>query len=143
MKNMIFWDVTPCSLVEVYRCFGGIYCLFACSSYSSILKVEEVRRLASTRLHIPEDSTAKDEYWLPPSITEFSAIANCFTELLLLKILHTLKQQLTEARVYTVVVKLPDLSKILEQYSMDHRPPLVVLPMDKLLVHEVSVYWDE
>jgi hypothetical protein len=25
---------------------------------------------------------------------------------------------------------------------MDHRPPLVVLPMDKLLVHEVSACWD-
>jgi hypothetical protein len=26
MKN-IFWDVTPCNMVEVYRCFDGKYCL--------------------------------------------------------------------------------------------------------------------
>jgi hypothetical protein len=23
MKNIIFWDVTPCSLMDVYGCFGG------------------------------------------------------------------------------------------------------------------------
>jgi hypothetical protein len=27
MKSNIFWDVTPCSLIEVHRRFGGIYCL--------------------------------------------------------------------------------------------------------------------
>jgi hypothetical protein len=27
MKITVFWDVAPCSLVEVYRRFGGAYCL--------------------------------------------------------------------------------------------------------------------
>jgi hypothetical protein len=27
MKNTVFWDVTPCSPVEVHQRFGGIYCL--------------------------------------------------------------------------------------------------------------------
>jgi hypothetical protein len=57
-----------------------------------------------------------------------------------LKILHTLKQQLTEARVYTVVLNLQALSKVLEEYSVDHRPPLVVLLVDKLRVREVSPF---
>jgi hypothetical protein len=26
MKNDILWDMTPHSLVEIYRCFGGTYC---------------------------------------------------------------------------------------------------------------------
>jgi hypothetical protein len=26
VKSTIFWDVTPCSLMEVHRCFGGRYC---------------------------------------------------------------------------------------------------------------------
>jgi hypothetical protein len=27
VKNAVFWDVTPCSLVEVYRYFGRIFCM--------------------------------------------------------------------------------------------------------------------
>jgi hypothetical protein len=27
MKMTVLWDVVPCSLVEVYRRFGGAYCL--------------------------------------------------------------------------------------------------------------------
>jgi hypothetical protein len=27
MKSAMFWDVTPCSLAEDHRCFGGTYCL--------------------------------------------------------------------------------------------------------------------
>jgi hypothetical protein len=27
MKMTVFWDVSPCSLVEVYRRFRGAYCL--------------------------------------------------------------------------------------------------------------------
>jgi hypothetical protein len=30
MKNSVFWVVTPCSLVEVYRCFGINHCLHLC-----------------------------------------------------------------------------------------------------------------
>jgi hypothetical protein len=25
---MVFWDVAPCSLVEIYRRFRGAYCLY-------------------------------------------------------------------------------------------------------------------
>jgi hypothetical protein len=25
--SSVFWDVTPCSPVQVHRCFGGSYCL--------------------------------------------------------------------------------------------------------------------
>jgi hypothetical protein len=33
-KIIIVWDVTPCSLVEVYRIFEGIYCnVFGVSRY--------------------------------------------------------------------------------------------------------------
>lgn len=27
MKGKIFYDMTPCRLVEIYRFFGGIFCL--------------------------------------------------------------------------------------------------------------------
>jgi hypothetical protein len=27
MKTTVFWDVAPCSLIEVYRCFRGAFCL--------------------------------------------------------------------------------------------------------------------
>jgi hypothetical protein len=27
IKSAIFWDITPCSLLKVNRCFGGTYCL--------------------------------------------------------------------------------------------------------------------
>jgi hypothetical protein len=28
MKNTVLWDVTPCSLVNIYRYFGGTICLY-------------------------------------------------------------------------------------------------------------------
>jgi hypothetical protein len=52
MKGIILCDVTPCALVEVYKCFGETYCsrhqsrsvelfacfmLITCSTYSSTL----------------------------------------------------------------------------------------------------------
>jgi hypothetical protein len=76
-------------------------------------------------------------------VTQFSAIATPFTELLLLKRLHSLKQQLTEARVYTVVLRFRALSEVLEEFSVDHRPPLVVLLVDRMRVREVSKCWDK
>jgi hypothetical protein len=27
MRSPVFWDVTPCSQVEFYRCLGGKFCL--------------------------------------------------------------------------------------------------------------------
>jgi hypothetical protein len=36
MKITIFWDVAPCSLVEVYRRFRGAFCLhYQGDEYSS------------------------------------------------------------------------------------------------------------
>lgn len=26
MKTTVLWDDAPCSLVEIYQCFGGAYC---------------------------------------------------------------------------------------------------------------------
>jgi hypothetical protein len=43
MNNMIFWHVSRCILVEVYRRFGVIMLLdFFWSSYSAIMKIETV-----------------------------------------------------------------------------------------------------
>jgi hypothetical protein len=28
MKTAVFWVVAPCSLLEVYRCFRGAWCLY-------------------------------------------------------------------------------------------------------------------
>jgi hypothetical protein len=46
------------------------------------------------------------------------------------------------ATVSVVVLELHDLGRILEQPSVKDRPPLVVLSMDTVAVHEVSTYWD-
>jgi hypothetical protein len=27
MQETIFWNLTPCTLVQVYLCFAGVYCL--------------------------------------------------------------------------------------------------------------------
>jgi hypothetical protein len=27
MKMIVFWNVAPCNLVDIYRRFGGAYCL--------------------------------------------------------------------------------------------------------------------
>ena len=26
INNVVYWSVTPCSLVSVYQCFGGAFC---------------------------------------------------------------------------------------------------------------------
>jgi hypothetical protein len=83
-KNTIFWDITPCRPLKVYRRFGGTYRLYlqgrrisrassgfppaftlvSCSAYSSTLKIEaicssetSVDFQQTTRRYIPEDST--------------------------------------------------------------------------------------
>jgi hypothetical protein len=60
----IFWDVKPCSLVEVYWRFFAEHILAACLVYSSTLKMEAVLSSEISvnfyhviRRHIPEDST--------------------------------------------------------------------------------------
>jgi hypothetical protein len=59
MEGTVFWDITLCNLVEIYRRFGGKYylhlkvrisragkkvmlatCFFAFTAYSSTLKIE-------------------------------------------------------------------------------------------------------
>jgi hypothetical protein len=85
VKSSIYWDVIPCSLVEVYRRFGITYnlhlqiikelqannqeasknvLLVSCLTYSSTLKMEAVRSSEApidfyrTTLHcIPESIT--------------------------------------------------------------------------------------
>jgi hypothetical protein len=69
---------------------------------------------------------------------------NCkiFTELVHSISLHALQKELTLAMVNVVVLELRALGRILEKPSVKDRPPLVVLPMDIMAVHEVSPYWD-
>jgi hypothetical protein len=81
LKSIIFWDLTPCSPLNVNRRFGGTYRLhlqgrkissachllsrcFFCSTYSSTLKMEaicssetSVDSQRTKRRYIPEDST--------------------------------------------------------------------------------------
>jgi hypothetical protein len=47
MKTTAFWDVAPCSLVEVDRRFRGVYCLLFHGNGLIALK----RRSTSARLH--------------------------------------------------------------------------------------------
>jgi hypothetical protein len=74
MKSIIFWDVTPCSLLSCNRCFGGTYRLHLQSRrnyllvlaeiVSSTLKIEAIcssktsdATQQTTRRHIQEDDT--------------------------------------------------------------------------------------
>jgi hypothetical protein len=59
MRSRVFWDVTPCSHVEVDRRFGRVYGLH----HQGALITEAVRASetsfrfnVTTRLYIPEDS---------------------------------------------------------------------------------------
>jgi hypothetical protein len=78
MKSIIFWDMTPCSLLSLNRRFGGTYHLHlqdrknrfrkpASKPISSTLKMEaicpsgtSVETQRTTRLHIPEDDNLQD-----------------------------------------------------------------------------------
>jgi hypothetical protein len=53
MKFRVFWDVAPCSHVEVDQRFGGAYCLH----HQGILMMEAVNFNFTTWRYIPEDST--------------------------------------------------------------------------------------
>jgi hypothetical protein len=72
LENTVLWDMTPCSLVEVYRRFGGTYFLYLQSlrviqatgknqteSYSEAVGFSErsFDICKTTRRHIPENST--------------------------------------------------------------------------------------
>jgi hypothetical protein len=80
VKRTLSWDVTPCSLVEVYQRFeertasifrveeyveqaSSAYCLLvAGSAYSSILKMEAVRFSETLVNSNPEDNTLQVTY---------------------------------------------------------------------------------
>jgi hypothetical protein len=41
VMSTVFWDMMPCSLIEVYRCRRGLLSLLAtCLAYSLTLKME-------------------------------------------------------------------------------------------------------
>jgi hypothetical protein len=93
MKNVIFWDVTPCNLLDVYRRFREMYCdyiqgrkanragkqssyllLLACSAYLSTLKMVAVCFFETpanfyhiTRRHIPNAIIRPFSYEARPS----------------------------------------------------------------------------
>jgi hypothetical protein len=62
MKMTVLWDVAPCSLVEVYWCFKGAYCLHHQGDQSSLiaLMVEAVSTAETSVIFyqttLPEDS---------------------------------------------------------------------------------------
>jgi hypothetical protein len=69
MKSIIFWDVTPCSLLSYNRRFGGTpaYLLVLAEIISSTLKMEaicssetSVATQQTTWRHIPEDDTLQN-----------------------------------------------------------------------------------
>jgi hypothetical protein len=57
-KMAVFWDVAPCSLVEVYRRFGGACCShhLADDEGAVISSETSVHFYQTTRRNIPEDS---------------------------------------------------------------------------------------
>jgi hypothetical protein len=62
-KSTIFWDVTPCSPVEVVL-LASRFLLVACFGYSSALKMEATRR------YIPEYSSLQYESQLQTGIEQ-------------------------------------------------------------------------
>jgi hypothetical protein len=48
----VFWDVEPCSLVEVYRRFRGACCIHHLTSYLEILALRvDVRTVSSLKIN--------------------------------------------------------------------------------------------
>jgi hypothetical protein len=41
LKTDVLWNVTPCSLVGIYRCFGGIFCHYLLSENSKRTRSSE------------------------------------------------------------------------------------------------------
>jgi hypothetical protein len=70
-QNIIFWDMTPCSQVQIYKCFGGkIFVQLQGArdfSVSHTLKFEigfpetSVDFLCTTRCYIPQASTLQQK----------------------------------------------------------------------------------
>jgi hypothetical protein len=82
MKSLIFWDITPCSLLKVNRRFGGsraklgnFFALVSCFVYSSTFKMEaicssetSVDFKRTTRRYILEDRTPQPINYSPLNI---------------------------------------------------------------------------
>jgi hypothetical protein len=63
MKITVFWDVAPCSLVEVYRYFRGACCLHhqgALIMEAAIKSEKSVNFYQTAWRNIPEDSHLHD-----------------------------------------------------------------------------------
>jgi hypothetical protein len=56
MKTTVFWDVALCSLVEVYRRFGGPCCLIALLMETGSASEMSVNFYHSTWCNMPKDS---------------------------------------------------------------------------------------
>jgi hypothetical protein len=56
MKMIAFWDITSCSLIEVYRRFRGAYCLPLIAPMMAVVRTSEtsVSFCESKRRNIPE-----------------------------------------------------------------------------------------
>jgi hypothetical protein len=46
----VFWDVAPCSLVEVYRCYRGAYCLYRQGKLLPDYAAQHLRRESSSSI---------------------------------------------------------------------------------------------
>jgi hypothetical protein len=90
MKSIIFWDMTPCSLLSFNRRFGGrnrchLLARWFAEPISSTLKMEaicssetSIATQRTTRHHIPEDDTLHHTtYLIVIHILVFCEIWNC------------------------------------------------------------------
>jgi hypothetical protein len=58
MKMTVFWDVAPCTLVEIYWCFRGACCLHLIALMMEVASTSDtsVNFYQTTRCNISEDS---------------------------------------------------------------------------------------
>jgi hypothetical protein len=59
MEMAVFWDVAPCSLVEVYRRFRGVLMMEAVSTSETSVNFNK-----TTRYNNPEDSHRQKNIWM-------------------------------------------------------------------------------
>jgi hypothetical protein len=71
-KTAVFWDVAPCSLVEIDRRFRGAYCLHQGSLMMEALStsVTSVSFYETTLRNIPKDSRLVFDHFLPLPLYE-------------------------------------------------------------------------
>jgi hypothetical protein len=71
MKNTVFWDATPCNLIEVYRRFVGTYCLHLQGRGISRARKQASSARITVRpwrwRHVPEDSILNIVYFFQNS----------------------------------------------------------------------------